>query len=86
MHTDSGLQIVGAGALSWRLDCVLCADTCWLSFCCRLAGHTCSMAADGFYVVSYSMVVLGLVLGCVYMRLFPKLISLQLHHWRAKHV
>lgn len=53
---------------------------------CTNAGHTCSMAADGFYVVSYSMVVLGLLLGCVYMRLFPRLISLQLQHWRAKHV
>lgn len=43
------------------------------------------MAADGFYVVSYSMVAVGLVLGFVFMRLFPRLISLQLHHWRAKH-
>lgn len=43
------------------------------------------MAADGFYVVSYSMVVLGLVLGVVFMRLFPRLIHLPLHNWRAKH-
>jgi hypothetical protein len=43
------------------------------------------MAADGFYVVSYSMVVAGLVLGFVFMRLFPRLIRLPLHHWRAKH-
>jgi hypothetical protein len=42
------------------------------------------MAADGFYVVSYSMVSVGLVLGFVFMRLFPRLIKLPLQHWRAK--
>jgi hypothetical protein len=42
------------------------------------------MASDGFYVVSYSMLAVGLLLGCVFMRLFPRLIKLQLHSWRAR--
>jgi hypothetical protein len=43
------------------------------------------MAADGFYVVSYCMLVLGLALGVAYMRLFPRLIALPPQRWRAKH-
>jgi hypothetical protein len=46
-------------------------------------GHTCSLVSDGFYAVSYCSVGLGLLLGCVFMRLLPRLIALPPAHWRA---
>eukprot|EP00878_Enallax_costatus_P023359 GHUV01024843.1.p2 GENE.GHUV01024843.1~~GHUV01024843.1.p2 ORF type:complete len:106 (-),score=14.81 GHUV01024843.1:96-413(-) len=49
-----------------------------------VAGHTCSMDHDGFYIVSYTMAAVGLVLGVYFSRLFPRLDRLPLARWRAK--
>lgn len=49
------------------------------------AGYSCSLDSDGFYLVSYCMIVVGLGLGCVFMSLFPRLDRLPLERWRAKH-
>ncbi len=41
------------------------------------------METDGFYVISYTMVLLGALLGFWYMRLFPRLARMPLPRWRA---
>jgi PAT family acetyl-CoA transporter-like MFS transporter 1 len=50
---------------------------------CAAAGGACVMDRDGFYVVSYSMVVAGVGFGFMIMRLFPRLTRLPLERWRA---
>lgn len=49
------------------------------------AGHTCSIDHDGFYIVSYTMAALGLMLGIYFRQLFPRLDRLALDKWRARH-
>jgi PAT family acetyl-CoA transporter-like MFS transporter 1 len=50
---------------------------------CAAAGGSCVLDRDGFYVVSYSMAALGVALGIMIMRLFPRLTRLPLERWRA---
>lgn len=50
---------------------------------CAAAGGRCVMDRDGFYVVSYTMVVAGVALGFMFIRLFPRLTRLPLERWRA---
>lgn len=50
---------------------------------CAAAGGRCVLDSDGFYLVSYSMVVVGLAFGVMIMRLFPRLTRLPLERWRA---
>jgi PAT family acetyl-CoA transporter-like MFS transporter 1 len=50
---------------------------------CAAAGGACVLERDGFYVVSYAMAALGLALGVMIMRLFPRLTRLPLERWRA---
>jgi len=68
--------------------CVLAPGQRWVlavCLCLHTAGNTCSIDRDGFYLVSSTMIVVGLSLGLLYMRLFPSLTRLPSHHWRAKH-
>ncbi|KIZ05500.1 hypothetical protein MNEG_2455 [Monoraphidium neglectum] len=51
---------------------------------CAAAGGRCVLDSDGFYIVSYVMVVAGLAVGAFIMRLFPRLIGLPLQRWRAR--
>ncbi|KAI8473191.1 MAG: acetyl-coenzyme A transporter 1-domain-containing protein [Monoraphidium minutum] len=51
---------------------------------CAAAGGECAMDSDGFYVVSYTMIAVGLGLGLFIMRLFPRLTRLPLGRWRAR--
>ena len=50
---------------------------------CTQAGGTCSLASDGFYLVSWACLVLGVVLGAAYLRLLPALMHLPLSRWRV---
>eukprot|EP00775_Hariotina_reticulata_P008729 gene8729-8910_t len=50
---------------------------------CTDAGHTCSLDMDGFYIVSSTMIVIGVGLGVLFMRLFPRLDKLPLERWRV---
>ena len=50
---------------------------------CTAAGGTCSLASDGFYVISWACLVLGMALGVAYLRLLPALMHLPLSRWRA---
>lgn len=51
---------------------------------CAAAGGQCVIDSDGFYLVSYSMAVIGIALGVMIMRLFPRLAALPLARWRAR--
>jgi hypothetical protein len=48
------------------------------------AGGVCSLDQDGFYYISYTMIVVGLLIGLWLMRVFPRLDKLPLERWRAK--
>jgi PAT family acetyl-CoA transporter-like MFS transporter 1 len=50
---------------------------------CTSAGGVCEAVSDGFYVVGLCLAGLGLLLGLLYMRLFPALVALPLDRWRA---
>ncbi|KAJ9530273.1 hypothetical protein QJQ45_023560, partial [Haematococcus lacustris] len=50
---------------------------------CTAAGGRCVVAADGFYLVSTVSLVLGGVLGAVYLRYLPRLMALPREAWRA---
>lgn len=50
---------------------------------CIEAGGTCSLASDGFYIVSWACLILGALIGVVLVRTLPKLMALPLSSWRA---
>lgn len=50
---------------------------------CVDAGGKCLLLHDGYYTVCWSSIVLGTLLGLVYMRALPKLMALPLSAWRA---
>eukprot|EP00798_Chlamydomonas_sp_ICE-L_P022953 gene22953-30137_t len=50
---------------------------------CTEAGGTCALRSDGFYIVTYCCLVVGTLLGLVYMRMLPSLMKLPLSSWRA---
>lgn len=52
---------------------------------CIRAGGECAIVKDGFFAVSYMMVVVGVVLGMFYLRWLPALVSLPIESWRAQH-
>lgn len=47
------------------------------------AGGACALASDGFYIVSYTLAALAVLLGVWYLRLFPRLTKMPLRKWRA---
>ena len=51
---------------------------------CVEAGGTCALASDGFYVISWACLVLGVLIGVVIMRTLPKLMALPLSSWRVQ--
>lgn len=75
------------GTCQWHIkhiaEVFLGSDCCAWVFC--VAGHVCSLDMDGFYFVSYIMAAVGLLLGLLFARLFPRLDRLPLERWRAKH-
>ena len=50
---------------------------------CVDVGGSCTLARDGFYLLSYTMVACGIAMGVWYMRLLPRLETLPLSSWRA---
>jgi PAT family acetyl-CoA transporter-like MFS transporter 1 len=50
---------------------------------CTSAGGVCEAVSDGFYVVGLSLAAAGVLLGLLYVRLFPALVALPLDRWRA---
>jgi hypothetical protein len=50
---------------------------------CAAVGGKCVLTRDGFYVVSYAMAAVGVALGFLIMRLFPRLTKLPIERWRA---
>lgn len=51
---------------------------------CGEAGGQCSTVKDGFYPLSYGMIVLGVLLSWHFSKALPQLEALPIHHWRAK--
>lgn len=51
---------------------------------CTLAGGKCVMVRDGFYMLSYGMMVVGLLVGLWYRKVLPQLETLSIESWRAK--
>ena len=50
---------------------------------CTDAGGVCELVSDGFYLISWVTLVLGVLLGVAYMRLLPLLMRLPLTKWRV---
>ena len=50
---------------------------------CTAAGGTCALASDGFYIMSWACLLLGVALGALYLQLLPALMHLPLARWRA---
>lgn len=50
---------------------------------CGEAGGQCTTIKDGFYPLSYGMIVLGVLLSWHFSRTLPQLEALPIHHWRA---
>lgn len=51
---------------------------------CSANGGTCVSVHDGFYIVSYSAIVVGVVLMFAFRNLLPKLSALPTESWRDK--
>lgn len=51
---------------------------------CGEAGGQCVTIRDGFYPLSYGMIILGAFLGWHFTRTLPELEALPIHKWRAK--
>ena len=51
---------------------------------CTRAGGLCVAVSDGFYPLSYGMILVGLCLWLYFRRTLPKLDLLQTDSWRAK--
>ncbi|GAX76176.1 hypothetical protein CEUSTIGMA_g3620.t1 [Chlamydomonas eustigma] len=50
---------------------------------CTEAGGSCYVISDGFYIISWVCLAVGALLGMMYWRLLPILVSLPLSNWRA---
>lgn len=66
-----------------ELTCPKKATEMRLSNPCTLQGGSCALVSDGFYIISWSALALGLALGLAYLRLLPVLIGLPLTKWRV---
>jgi MFS transporter, PAT family, solute carrier family 33 (acetyl-CoA transportor), member 1 len=51
---------------------------------CTAAGGTCELTRDGFYVLSYCAIAVGILSTAVFGRVLPRLEALPLDAWRAK--
>ena len=51
---------------------------------CGETGVQCTTIKDGFYPLSYGMILLGVVLSWHFSRTLPQLEALPIHQWRAK--
>jgi hypothetical protein len=50
---------------------------------CTQAGGMCALDSDGFYLVSWACLAMGVALGAAYLRLLPALMHLPLSRWRV---
>jgi len=50
---------------------------------CTQAGGTCAIQTDGFYTVCWASLALGIILGALYIKYLPRLMSLPISMWRA---
>jgi len=51
---------------------------------CMELGGSCSLRADGFYLIGWACLALGGVIGLVYIRYLPVLMALPLNRWRVQ--
>lgn len=51
---------------------------------CGEAGGQCVTLRDGFYPLSFGMIVIGALLGWHFSRTLPQLEAMPIHKWRAK--
>lgn len=51
---------------------------------CMELGGSCSMDADGFYMIGWTCLALGGAIGLVYIKYLPALMALPLSRWRVR--
>lgn len=71
------------GALLSHLACTGSSNEGNSGSACSAAGGECIVLRDGYYLLSYTMVLIGALLGWQFRTLLPRLEALPLEKWRA---